>query len=215
MSASITSPSAPSSSTEGAAPEPSGRRRHAVKAVAAGALAVVLLTAGGGTFSHWYEEQHPVTGALTAGHLSMDTLASTWTDQNGNTIDLATYRMVPGDTVTMTATTHINAVGDNLRAELAVDYSQTDFATYANMPDSGVTVTTSVAGLTDTDGSDGYSVVGKKGTTANDDGRSATVTFTIAWSKNRADGSAWGSGPTSGEDASGSLNAVRVVLSQK
>lgn len=84
-------------------------------------VAVGLLAAGGGTFSEWYEEQQLTPGTVPAGELPMASVtAPVWTDQKG-TIDPATYRMIPGDTVTFTTSTKITAVGDNLTASLAVD----------------------------------------------------------------------------------------------
>ncbi|OMH36717.1 alternate-type signal peptide domain-containing protein [Tersicoccus sp. Bi-70] len=219
MSASVT-PTSPSAVPEPAvasapAPTPSGRRHHAVKAIAAGALAVGLLTAGGGTFSRWYEEQPLTHSTIASGHLAMTPVGNAqWRDQNNAVIDPATYRMVPGDTVTLTATTEVDAIGDNLRGVLAVDYSHTDFAAYAQSGD-GLAVTTTIAGLTDTDGSDGYTVVGQKGTVANDNGRTATVTFTVAWAKTHTNGTDWGSGTTAGEDVSADLSTIRVILTQK
>lgn len=219
MSASVTptSPSVGPESVVEPAPTPtqSGRRHHAVKAIAAGALAVGLLTAGGGTFSRWYEEQPLTHSTIASGHLAMTPVGNAeWRDQNDAVIDPATYRMVPGDTVTLTATTEIDAVGDNLRGVLSVDDSHTDFAAYAKSGD-GLAVTTTITGLTDTDGSDGYTVVGQKGAVANDNGRAATVTFTVAWARTHTNGSDWGSGPTAGEDVSADLSTIRVILTQR
>lgn len=187
-------------------------RRHATRAVVAGALAVGLLTAGGGTFSRWYESQ-PLTGdTISSGQLSMTPATTTrWNDQNGP-IDPASYRMVPGDTVTFATDTTITAVGDNLRGTLGVDHSR---LVVADPPGAaGLNVSMVVSGLTDTNGTDGYTVVGQKGATVNDNGRKATVTITIVWPSTRPDGTPWGNGPGSGEASSVDLSTVRLVLSQ-
>lgn len=197
----------------------SSRRRHTGKAVLAGAVALGLLAAGGGTFSRWYEERQISDDSVSSGELSLASMgAPVWTDQHG-AIDPAVFRMVPGDTVTFSSTSKITAVGDNLTATLALDAMGMAIDDPALVQ--GLDIDTRITGLTDTDGSDGYTVVGQEGSTAHDNGATATVTITIAWPATRADGSDWGTdtpdaatGRGAGEASTVDLDALRLKLTQ-
>ena len=92
-----------------------GKNRRAGRAVLAGAGAVGLLAAGGGTFSKWSDERAIATGDIvTAGELSMTGTTVSWQDGAGNTIDPADYRILPGDTIELHASTTVIAKGDTL-----------------------------------------------------------------------------------------------------
>ena len=89
-----------------------GRNRRAGKAVLAGAVAVGLLAAGGGTFAKWSEEQAIASAdSITAGELSMKNTTVSWTDGAGKDINPAVYKIVPGDTVQLHASTTVIAEG--------------------------------------------------------------------------------------------------------
>lgn len=89
----------------------------ATKALVAAGLGVVLLAGAGGTFALWNAEETTATGEITDGQLALSVAEGTWA--NGETpIDLTTFRMVPGDTVTFSTTVEPTIVGDNLKATL-------------------------------------------------------------------------------------------------
>lgn len=91
------------------------------KAAIAGAAGIALLLGGAGTFAVWNSQATIAGGQITAGNLTVATTnAGVWKDQNGATINLATYRIVPGDTLTYTQDITINATGQNLTAALAL-----------------------------------------------------------------------------------------------
>ncbi|GAA2237404.1 alternate-type signal peptide domain-containing protein [Herbiconiux moechotypicola] len=92
------------------------------KGAIAGAAGLVLLLGGAGTFAYWNSTADIAGGTITAGNLLVENTggAGVWTDQNGTTINIATYRIVPGDTLTYTDTLTVTAVGNNLVAELAL-----------------------------------------------------------------------------------------------
>ncbi|WP_153397095.1 alternate-type signal peptide domain-containing protein [Ornithinicoccus halotolerans] len=93
--------------------------RSAAKALVATGLGVVLLAGAGGTFALWSDQEVVSAGTISNGSLSLDTTAGTWTEANGTPIaDIATYRMVPGDTVVFEAEVTPTIVGDNLQATL-------------------------------------------------------------------------------------------------
>jgi alternate signal-mediated exported protein len=100
-----------------------GRNRRAGKAVLAGAVAVGLLAAGGGTFSKWSDSEAIASDATVAtGELSLSLAeGATWTDGNDKTIDINTYQVVPGDTVKLKVSPTIQAEGDTLEGTLALD----------------------------------------------------------------------------------------------
>lgn len=195
------------------------RRRHTGKAVLAGVVAVGLLAAGGGTFSRWYEEKQITADSVSSGELSLAALTTpVWTDQDGK-IDPATFKMVPGDTVEFSTTAKVTAVGDNLTAALAVDPTGIVINDPALIQ--GLDIDTVITGLADTNGADGYTVVGQEGATVNDNGATATVTITIAWPTTKADGSNWGSdtpdaatGVGAGEATTVNLDALKLKLTQ-
>ncbi len=89
-------------------------------AIAAGA-ATVLLAGGAGTMAAFNAGTGGVGGSVGAGSLALTAAGSpAWTDGHG-AIDVATYRAVPGDVVTYTASYVITAKGTNLKANLGAD----------------------------------------------------------------------------------------------
>jgi alternate signal-mediated exported protein len=90
------------------------------KGAIAGAAGVVLLLGGAGTFAFWNSTANVAGGSIVAGNLLVANTgaAGVWTDQNDVVITIATYRIVPGDTLTYTDDLTVTAVGDNLVATL-------------------------------------------------------------------------------------------------
>jgi len=103
-----------------------------IKGAVAGAAGIALLLGGVGSFALWNGSATTGTGTIRSGTLA---LASNSTDAGGtwtntpygsstpSTISLATFKAVPGDTLTFTKKLDVTAIGDNLKATLAVDPS--------------------------------------------------------------------------------------------
>ncbi|TDL39031.1 alternate-type signal peptide domain-containing protein [Kocuria rosea] len=150
-----------------------GRSRRAGKAVLAGAVAVGLLAAGGGTFSKWSDSEAIASDATVAtGELSLALAeGATWTDGNDKTIDINTYQVVPGDTVKLKVSPTIQAEGDTLKGTLALDLPANLESVLGTYVDYDLEVT----GLSDGDGDGLYQV-----TEAND-GQTVDVTAAFTW----------------------------------
>ncbi|MEX5236415.1 alternate-type signal peptide domain-containing protein [Kocuria arenosa] len=184
-------------------PAQGGRNRRAGKAVLAGAVAVGLLAAGGGTFSKWSEEKAVASqDIITAGELSMANTTASWKDGAGNTIQPAEYQMVPGDTIELHASTTVIAEGDNLEgtlelqlpAQLQQEINALEKAGYVSYD---VTLTNG-----DKSAEDSYPI------TAEDDGDVVTAVATFTWDADRTTGS-------DGENVSKSLSGTKLVLAQQ
>ncbi|MGO4201775.1 alternate-type signal peptide domain-containing protein [Rhodococcus sp. TAF43] len=86
-------------------------------AIAAGAAAL-LLAGGAGSFALWSDTESLAGGAIQSGKLTLTTSGTpTWT-KGGQSIDISTYKVVPGDVISYNATATIGASGDNLAAHL-------------------------------------------------------------------------------------------------
>jgi alternate signal-mediated exported protein len=97
------------------------KSKKMVKGMVAGALGLSLLL-GGGTFALWYDSQSVAEASVNSGELGFTIGTQSW--KNGATpIDIATYKIVPGDVLTLTSNITIGAVGDNLKATLSADTS--------------------------------------------------------------------------------------------
>ncbi len=169
------------------------RARRIRKAIVAGVLGIGLLAAGGNTFANWYETEQIDSGSITAGNLGMTVDAPVWTANGGSTpIDLANFKMVPGDTVTYKANVTPTVVGDNLEAMLTVDEATLtgDLAAF-------LVVETTVGGLAD------------KALVETDSGSSVPVivTFNLPFSTGDANG-------TDGEGKTVDLTAMALTLTQ-
>ena len=93
-----------------------------VKGSLAAAAGIALLLGGAGTFAYWNSTAGVAGGTVTAGDLQIvnDGAAGIWKDQTGTTINPATYRIVPGDTLTYTDDLTVTAVGKNIAATLGL-----------------------------------------------------------------------------------------------
>lgn len=98
-------------------------KKQTKAAVAAGAGAILLL-GGAGSLAYWNDSGATPGGEISSGQLSLDdcTGGGVWTDANDDTvININTFKVVPGDSVSYVCETAINATGDNLTATLTVD----------------------------------------------------------------------------------------------
>ena len=96
-------------------------------AIAAGAGAILLL-GGAGSLAYWNDSSSTTGGSISSGKLSLDDCANggTWTDVNKATTiaDIEAFRIVPGDSLSFTCNTAVNATGDNLTATLTANIGQ-------------------------------------------------------------------------------------------
>jgi alternate signal-mediated exported protein len=102
-----------------------------MKKTTKGALAigagVVLLVGGGGTLAVWNQTAESNAGTVQAGELGLTAGTGQWTSGE-DAVDLASYRVVPGDKLTYTQPVHVTLDGDKLQAELtATGAASSDF----------------------------------------------------------------------------------------
>ncbi|MGW9402452.1 alternate-type signal peptide domain-containing protein [Arthrobacter sp. NPDC055585] len=95
--------------------------------MAKGALAtgvgVALLLGGGGTLAVWNDTANAQAGTIAAGTLDLKEPAKgTWTSNiSGTVVDITTYKIVPGETLTYTQQLDVTLVGDQMKATLGID----------------------------------------------------------------------------------------------
>ncbi len=91
-------------------------------AIAAGSAAI-LLAGGAGSLAYWESSSSVGGGTITSGKLALTPVAGNGTWKNGsNTVNtIASYKIVPGDTLTYTKNFTVAASGNNLGATVAVD----------------------------------------------------------------------------------------------
>lgn len=91
--------------------------------IIAAAAGTTLLLGGAGTFALWNSTSSVQAGTVNAGTLALATSGSgVWsnvTNTPAKTIDPATFKIVPGNTITYSQPLTINATGDDLSATLS------------------------------------------------------------------------------------------------
>lgn len=91
-----------------------------IKGSAAIALGAALLLGGGGTLANWNASATTTPGEIVAGDLNVENVAAgVWTDRTGATINIATYKAVPGDKLTFTQDLKVTLVGNKMAANIA------------------------------------------------------------------------------------------------
>lgn len=93
-----------------------------VAAVAGGALLL-----GGSTFALWSDSAKEEGGKITAGNLDVNLVSTNWQDVSGTTaktINLDTFKIVPGDTIKGSFEVDLALQGDNLNTELRLSESE-------------------------------------------------------------------------------------------
>ena len=90
-----------------------------IKGSAAIALGAALLLGGGGTLANWNASATQAPGTIVAGDLNVVNGAGVWKDRLGDTINIATYKVVPGDKLTFTQDLNVTLAGDKMAAEIA------------------------------------------------------------------------------------------------
>lgn len=113
-----------------------------IKGSAAIALGAALLLGGGGTLANWNASATQTPGTIVAGDLNVVNGVGAWKDPAGTTIDISSYRVVPGDKLTFTQDLNVTLVGDNMAAEIATTgITATNGFTPANVTVSDVELT--------------------------------------------------------------------------
>lgn len=116
-------------------------------AVAVG-VGIVLLLGGGGTFAYWNASVASSGGTIAAGDLNLVANGTgAWTDRNGATVDISSYKVVPGDLLTYTQKLDVTLVGNKIAANLTVDApAATGNFTATNIKTGAITLTNSAGG---------------------------------------------------------------------
>ncbi|RAM35808.1 alternate-type signal peptide domain-containing protein [Arthrobacter globiformis] len=91
-----------------------------IKGTAAIAVGAALLLGGGGTLAAWNAEATATPGTIVSGDLNVTAAAGVWTDRAGATIDISTYKVVPGDKLTYTQTLTVKLVGNKMAADITL-----------------------------------------------------------------------------------------------
>ncbi|UNQ40634.1 alternate-type signal peptide domain-containing protein [Prescottella equi] len=168
-------------------------------AIAAGAAAA-LLAGGAGSFALWSDSES-ITGAGTIKSGTLDIKSAsggTWSDASGS-IDLSTYKIVPGKSITYSVPVVVHVEGNGLTAKLTpgtATFNETN-ALATNL--SATAVTLYNAAGTDPLGSDIIS------SSATDQTVTAKVTITFANTVEDQDG----------QNLTASLNSLSLGLAQQ
>lgn len=195
------------------------------KASIAGGAAIALLLGGAGTLAYWNDSASVNAGIVTAGELSIESTGSAvWTVNNQIVTDPLNFRIVPGDILVLEQPLHVIAKGDNLKADLSVDYNSLvdvpqnvqgtalgidilnagnpSFGFESGLPTSQFTVSSApVQGITTS------TLTVTPGAAGIDRNVTATVTFTFPW------GTAGDNNDTM--DALLDLSKIGLILQQK
>jgi alternate signal-mediated exported protein len=98
------------------------------KGAIAGAAGIALLLSGAGSFALWNGTATAAAGTVQSGTMTIATTPGStpaWTVTHGSTTtsiaSIGTFRVVPGDVLTLTQKIDITATGDNLSAILSID----------------------------------------------------------------------------------------------
>jgi alternate signal-mediated exported protein len=119
-----------------------------IKGSAAIALGAALLLGGGGTLANWNAEATTTPGTIVAGDLNIQTAAGTWTDRNGDAVNIATYKVVPGDKLTFKQDLTVTLHGNKMAANVATTgISETSGFTPANVIVSPVALSVGAAAV--------------------------------------------------------------------
>jgi len=124
-----------------------------VKGSIAGAAGIALLLGGAGTLATWNSSATVATTGsnITAG--TLDIKATTGTSGDGwrdatKTIDIAAFKVVPGDVLTYTKTFDVTATGDNLTATSALGAGSIKPKTVGNPEDIALVAALAAPGAT-------------------------------------------------------------------
>jgi alternate signal-mediated exported protein len=144
------------------------------KAAIAGAAGIALLLGGAGSLAYWNDSADLAGASITAGHLIIEANDDgAWEDADG-AIDIATFRAVPGDVLSYSATFDVTAIGDNLSATVALT-GDSIVAASTDAKDVALAALLQESVVYDVDGTATSTVTADAGT------QTVTVTVTITW----------------------------------
>ncbi|MFC9333855.1 alternate-type signal peptide domain-containing protein [Arthrobacter sp. NPDC057009] len=89
-----------------------------IKGTAAITVGAALLLGGGGTLASWNASDTGTPGTIVAGDLNVAAAAGVWKDRAGTTININTYKVVPGDKLTYTQNLTVTLTGDKMAATI-------------------------------------------------------------------------------------------------
>ncbi|MDQ0866562.1 alternate-type signal peptide domain-containing protein [Arthrobacter globiformis] len=89
-----------------------------IKGTAAIAVGAALLLGGGGTLASWNASDTQTPGTVIAGDLNVAAAPGVWKDRTGATINISTYKVVPGDKLTYTQALTVTLTGDKMAANI-------------------------------------------------------------------------------------------------
>lgn len=94
--------------------------KNMIKGAVVAGVGVALLLGGGGTLAVWNAQVESNAGTIASGDLNLQAQnAGTWTSNvSGDITNIASYKVVPGETLTYTQPLGITLEGDNLKATL-------------------------------------------------------------------------------------------------
>jgi alternate signal-mediated exported protein len=94
--------------------------KNSVKAALAALAGGGLLLGGAGSLAYWSDDESEPSQTLVSGKLDLSApdCGTGWTDGTATNLDLTTFRLVPGDTLTKSCDFTVDALGDNLSTEL-------------------------------------------------------------------------------------------------
>jgi alternate signal-mediated exported protein len=90
-----------------------------IKGTAAIAVGAALLLGGGGTLATWNASDNGAPGTIISGDLNVAAAPGVWKDRAGATVDISTYKVVPGDKLTYTQVLNVTLTGNKMAATVA------------------------------------------------------------------------------------------------
>lgn len=84
-------------------------------------LGVALLLGGGGTLAVWNDSVDSTPGSIVAGDLDLQADSAVWKNGKNEEINISTYRVVPGETLTFTQDLGVTLKGDRIEAEITTN----------------------------------------------------------------------------------------------
>jgi alternate signal-mediated exported protein len=90
-----------------------------IKGTAAIAVGAALLLGGGGTLASWNASDNGAPGTIISGDLNVAAAPGVWKDRAGATVDISTYKVVPGDKLTYTQVLNVTLTGNKMAATVA------------------------------------------------------------------------------------------------
>jgi alternate signal-mediated exported protein len=125
--------------------------RNSIKAALAATAGGGLLLGGAGSLAYWQDAETDGPHTITSGQLDLSEPVCTdgWTDGTATNLDLAAFRIVPGDTLTRSCDFTVAIAGDNLLTELAFTKPALDTNTLAGELDYSATYDLNALGAAD------------------------------------------------------------------